>query len=186
MRLTMVVPDLPSSLNAAMEGLVCVNVTMMLGAFLVGSPVPPLYRSGIRYGREPGAREWWQNIADSFAELDRTKKKNGLKSQTDCEDLACHRAAELRVGAVLAAAMQHPPDVQRRDIRSVAKVPQMAFQFYPARAVCIRTGRRTYHAIVEHPDGHKEDPSRALGMPAPPLWMTPPPLAAMRGSKRRH
>jgi hypothetical protein len=174
MRLTMVVPDLPPSLNAAMEGLVCVNVTMLIAAMLAGRPVPPLYRSGVRYGREPGKREWWQTVADTMAELERVKKKAKLKSQTDCEDLACHRAGELRVGAVLASLLGLSPNEQQRVLRSIGQIPQQAFQVYPARAVCVRTGPRTYHAIVRHPDGHYEDPSRALGMPAPPLWLSRP------------
>lgn|SRR5574342_734773 len=170
MRLTMVVPDLPPSLNAAMEGLVCVNVTMLIAALLAGRPVPPLYRSGVRYGREPGTREWWQNVADTMHELARVKKEHGLKSHTDCEDLACHRTGELRVGALLAQLLGLPASEQRRRLRSVGRIPQQAFSIYPARAVCVRTGPKTYHAIVEHPDGHIEDPSRALGMKAPPLW----------------
>lgn len=141
MRLTMVVPDLPVALNEALEGLVRVNTKLLLAALRAGRPVPPLYESGIRYKREPGTREWWQTVADNIAD-----------KQGDCEDLAGHRAAELRVGGIVAG-----------------------FD-YPARAVCIRTGRKTYHAIVRHPDGHIEDPSRALGMKAPPLWMQHPEL----------
>lgn len=140
MRLTMVVPDLPVALNEALEGLVRVNTKLLLAALRAGRPVPPLYESGVRYKREPGTREWWQNVMDNIAD-----------KQGDCEDLATHRAAELRVGGIIAG------------------VP------YPARAVCIRTGRKTYHAIVEHPDGHFEDPSRALGMKAPPFWLQYPP-----------
>lgn len=135
MRLTMVVPDIPEALNAALEGLVRINSRMLLGAIKAGKPVPPLYELGVRYKREPGAREWWQTVAD-----------NVVEKFADCEDLAGHRAAELRVAGFLVGSP------------------------YPARAVCIRTGKRTYHAIVRHPDGHIEDPSRALGMKAPPLW----------------
>jgi hypothetical protein len=61
----------------------------------------------------------------------------------DCEDLAAHRAAECRFAGILAG------------------VP------YPARAVAIRTGPNTYHAVVRHPSGRIEDPSRALGMGVP-------------------
>jgi hypothetical protein len=148
-KLTIVVPDEPPTLNAALEGLVRINEAMMLAAIKSGKPLPPLYQSGIRYGEEPHGREWWQTVADNFAELEHAKKKQ-KKSTTDCEDLAGHRAAELRVwgpawpSAVVAGSM--------------AGIP------YPARAICIRTGPRMYHAIVEHPDGTREDPSRALGM----------------------
>ena len=61
----------------------------------------------------------------------------------DCEDLAAHRAAECRLAGLLIG------------------IP------YPARAVAIRTGKNTYHAVVKHPNGRIEDPSRALGMGAP-------------------
>lgn len=52
----------------------------------------------------------------------------------DCEDLAAYRAAELRVAGI------------------------------PARADVIRTGPKTFHAVVMYPDGSIEDPSRKLGM----------------------
>jgi len=128
----MVIPDLPQALNEALEGLVRVNVKMLLAAFRAGRPVPPLYTLGVRYKREPVPREWWQTVAD-----------NVVEKWLDCEDAAGHRAAELRVGGILAG------------------IP------YPARAVCRRTGPKSYHAIVEHPDGRTEDPSRVLGMKAP-------------------
>jgi hypothetical protein len=149
-KLTIVVPDEPATLNAALEGLVRINEAMMLAAIKSGRPVPPLYTSGIRYGEEPHGREWWQTVADNLAELERVQRSKAKKSTTDCEDLAGHRAAELRVwgpawpSSVVAGHM--------------AGVP------YPARAICVRTGPNMYHAIVEHPDGTREDPSRALGM----------------------
>lgn len=132
MRLTMVVPDLPEALNEALEGLVRINTKMLLAAIRSGRPVPPLYKLGVRYKREPVPREWWQTVAD-----------NVVEKHADCEDLAGHLAAQYRVAGILAG------------------VP------FPARAVCIRTGPKSYHAIVRLPDGRHEDPSRALGMKAP-------------------
>lgn len=163
----MVVPDLPPALNAALEGLVLLNVTMLIAALLAGRPVPPLYVSGVRYGRERHGREWWQTVADNFSELDRAKQDSKLKSETDCEDLASARAAELRVGAILASLVGKGATAARELLSLVGRRPQLSFQFYPARAICVRTGPKTYHAIVEHPDGHREDPSRALGMKIP-------------------
>lgn len=125
----MVVPDIPVALNAALEGLVRVNVALLVAGLRSGHPVPPLYSSGVRYHREPGGREWWQTVADNLVD-----------KRADCEDLAAHRSAELRVGGLLVGVD------------------------YPARAVCVRTGKRTYHAVVRHPDGRIEDPSRVLGM----------------------
>lgn len=55
----------------------------------------------------------------------------------DCEDLAAARAAELQLAGI------------------------------PARAVMYQTGPRRWHAIVKHPDGRLEDPSKRLGMRAP-------------------
>lgn len=51
----------------------------------------------------------------------------------DCEDLAAYRAAELRY-----------------------------FEGVDAFVRVIRTKRGTFHAIVEYPDGTREDPSREL------------------------
>jgi len=52
----------------------------------------------------------------------------------DCDQLACWRAAEL----------------QERGIK--------------ARAVPKRIGPNLIHILVQYPDGHKEDPSKVLGM----------------------
>ncbi len=161
----MVVPDFLTSLNAALEGLVLVNVVMLLAALYVGRPVPPLYLSGIRYGEEPRGREWWQTVADNFGELERVKRQHA-RSTTDCEDLASHRASEHRVGALLARVANLAPQEQRKAIYVTAKHPQLSYLLYPARAICVRTGPHTYHAIVEHPDGTREDPSLVLGMRA--------------------
>lgn len=54
----------------------------------------------------------------------------------DCEDLAAWRAAELRCSG------EDPT----------------------ARAIVVRSGPRTWHAVVERGDGGIEDPSRVLGM----------------------
>jgi hypothetical protein len=55
----------------------------------------------------------------------------------DCEDLAAWRAAEL----------QHDGEM--------------------AQAIAIKTGPRTFHAVVRREDGSIEDPSRILGMRVP-------------------
>lgn len=128
----MVIPDTPAALNQALEGLVRVNVAMLIAAIRAGRPVPPLYDLGIRYKREPVPREWWQTVADNIVE-----------KTADCEDLASHLSAQYRVAGMLAG------------------IP------FPARAVCIRTGPKSYHAIVRMPDGSIQDPSRVLGMKAP-------------------
>lgn len=66
--------------QAVLCGLVAQNlVQMRRGAF------PALYRSGIRYEREPIGQENWLSARDLL------RKKRG-----DCEDLAAYRVAELR------------------------------------------------------------------------------------------
>lgn len=47
--------------------------------------LPPLYRAGVRYVREPRGSENWQDAS--------TLVRAG---EGDCEDLACYRTAELR------------------------------------------------------------------------------------------
>lgn len=116
---TLTVPVGTAYIDAALEGLVCINATM-----LVERGLPDLYGSGVRYRREAPPRERWQNAAETI-----------VAGHGDCEDLACWRAAELRV----------------RDGE-------------PARAVAVPGGRRTIHIVVRRADGSLEDPSAALGM----------------------
>jgi len=150
----MVVPDTPAALNEALEGLVRLNAKLLLAAFRVGRPVPPLYSLGVRYKREPGRREWWQTIADNIdAQI------------ADCEDLASHLAAEHRIDGFLKA-FGSSSRVRALPSRMQTELAVSGY-FYPARAVCIRTGKRTYHAVTRHPGGRIEDPSRALGMAVP-------------------
>ncbi len=78
----MVIPDVPIALNAALEGLVQVNVILLLSAIRIGNPIPRLYSLGIRYKVEPPPREWWQTIADNLHE------RHQQSAGTDCEDLA--------------------------------------------------------------------------------------------------
>jgi hypothetical protein len=63
---------------------------------------------------------------------------NFSEREGDCEDLASHRAAELNV-----------------------------LEGEPARTIAVRTGARSFHAVVQRADGTIEDPSAALGMLAP-------------------
>lgn len=65
----------------------------------------------------------------------------------DCEDLACWRIAELQQEGI--AAMPYITWRKRRD------------------------GGTVYHALVRHPDGLIEDPSRALGMHGHPITRSP-------------
>lgn len=156
MWITLRVPDHPMPLNAALEGLVRVNVSQLVALAMQGIRLPKLYESGIRYGEEPPGREWWQTVADNFSELEKYKDTK-KRSTTDCEDLAGHRAAELRCMPLWLCELDELPDV-------AAALAAGDIEGIPARAVCIRSGKRVYHAVVQWPDGTIEDPSRKLGM----------------------
>lgn len=117
-----------------MEALCRINQAEIKNQQSLGSPFPLLYDSGIYYLREPPGEEQWQDIYVNFA------KRNG-----DCEDLACHRVAELREIYKLPAS----PFVTFR------KVDGAQFGFHALVAVRDQAG----------PNGWRlEDPSRKLGM----------------------
>lgn len=80
MRITLDIPATRATFEAALEGLVAVNVELMR----TRSQLPPLYGSGVRYRRERGT-ERWQTCEQVFS-----------RNVGDCEDLACWRVAELR------------------------------------------------------------------------------------------
>jgi len=89
---------------------------------------PLLYQSGVRYEEEPVGQEDWQDAP--------TTLRMGFG---DCEDLACWRAAELRV--------------------------RYGIDAWPTFTYKVRNnGAYLYHITVRHPDGQSEDPSRQLGM----------------------
>lgn len=112
------IPPSPEVLEAFLEGMTALNT-----AIIRVENLPSVYEVA-RYKREPRGRENWLHAA-KVAQL-------GL---ADCEDLACYRAAELRVR-----------------------------EGEPARVVVLRTGAKTLHAVVERADGEIEDVARALGM----------------------
>jgi hypothetical protein len=61
-------------------------------AYLRNHPeVPPIYQSGVRYQRECGSNDDWQDVPTTL------KLKTG-----DCEDFACWRAAELQARGIAA------------------------------------------------------------------------------------
>lgn len=94
---------------------------------------PPIHQSGVRYEREPPGQEEWLDIPQLLEE-----------GKGDCEDLACWRAAELRVQGYDA----HPD--------------------FTCRKVELPGGRslRVFHIVVRI-GPILEDPSRDLGMGAP-------------------
>jgi hypothetical protein len=141
-----------------MEALTQINMDLMRQKQDEGRPYPLLYESGIFYRREPPpvssfleaaqgceagedycdrganvlqkAPEFWQDCATNFE-----------KGYGDCEDLACHRIAELRL---------------------IFRRPASPFVTYR-----VQGGNYKFHALlaVKGPDGWRmEDPSRKLGM----------------------
>lgn len=76
-------PAHPAVLAALLEGLVQAHCAMVAAGVV---DVPPLYRSGVRYRREPRGQERWQLPWQTFE-----------AGHGDCEDLAVWRAAELRL-----------------------------------------------------------------------------------------
>lgn len=97
---------------------------------------PALYRSGVRYWAPPddGTDDDWCDIPTVLA------AKRG-----DCDDLACWRAAELRVSGIQAVAQ---PLV------------------YYSEMLSKKLGRPFFdcHILVQYPNGSREDPSKILGM----------------------
>jgi hypothetical protein len=89
---------------------------------------PPIYAAGVRYEEEPPGQDDWADIAEC--------RRLG---KADCEDLACWRAAELRIKHRIAAG-----PVSTRRNRPL--------------------GGLLYHIQTKYPDGRVEDPSRRLGM----------------------
>jgi hypothetical protein len=79
--------------EAAMREILEVLVRHDLAYLREHKGTPPLYRAGIRYQRETGGREVWQDVPAILA-----------ARAGDCEDLAAWRAAELRMAGEKARA----------------------------------------------------------------------------------
>lgn len=157
MEITMRVPNHPLALNGALEGLVRVSAAELLALHMRGLNMPDLYSSGIVYEQEPPGREFWGTVGQNFNTLVAAKKRGNKPRFIDCEDLAGHRAGELRVEPALIMGVQLA--LARFGAEAI-----IAGCLYNARAIAKRSAKRVYHAVVEHPDGEIEDPSRALGM----------------------
>jgi len=127
------------ALRELLEALVKINVGWIsahTGEFT------PLYHfaktSGLHWEPEKGTEDWLSIPCIYQALRDR--------KPVDCEDLACARVAELRLGLG-----GHPLG----PVRAIAQI----------RGRVLPGGRIMMHAFVEYPDGSVEDPSKLLGMP---------------------
>jgi hypothetical protein len=100
-----------------------------------------LYESSVVYEFDSRFPDAWKDIPTILQD-----------GQGDCEDLACWRAAEMKVAGI-------------RGVR-----PLLRWRKNPS-------GGYTYHVLVRWPDGRVEDPSLALGMRGPivrkPVFIEP-------------
>ncbi len=150
------VPNHPLALKAALTGLVELNRVTMSALASQGHYVPSVYEAGTTFDdatMHARARELWLKTRGregiKYAPeppgrewwetwIDSLGEAKNPKAGTDCEDLACYQTGYYQ-----------------------------AIHGIPAIADVVRTGRRTYHAVVRWPDGSIEDPSLVLGMPDP-------------------
>lgn len=85
----------PAELSPESVGVLTDALTALNLAYLRAHPeTPPLYRSGVRYKREPRGEERWLTIP--------LVRERGAG---DCEDLSCWRAAELQAAGERARAV---------------------------------------------------------------------------------
>lgn len=121
LRVVIHIPSDPVALECVLEGITALNFAMLSSSRSLGGDWPSLYDSGVRYEREPPGHERWLTIPELYD-----------AGVGDCEDLACARAAELRLDGE------------------------------PARVIVSQTPRGSYHARVLRGDGTVEDPSLLL------------------------
>lgn len=105
--------------------------------------LPLLYESGVRYYHDK-RDDPWMDVLSILAAHARWQA-TGVPQVIDCEDLACWRAAELRVRFGIFAR----PVFERVRVQTPDGVKQYV------------------HILVQYPDGRTEDPSRRLGMTTP-------------------
>ena len=115
-------------------------------AYLIDVPGQlPLYDSHIRWkAEEPTGRSACKggNGQEQFLGVRQVREQG----HADCEDLACWRVAELRLGA----------------IGPLRQASILAMPVYYSRVQ--PNGTLMYHIVVRWPNGQLEDPSRRLGM----------------------
>lgn len=126
------------ALREMLETLVKINVGWITTHPTEFEPLYPFAaRTGLRWEPEKGTEDWLSIPCIYQAKKDR--------KPVDCEDLACARVAELRLGLG-----GHPLG----KVRAIADIR--------GRVV---NGQVRMHCFVKYPDGSIEDPSKKLGMP---------------------
>jgi len=136
-----------------LEALVKVNQ-----GFLRTHNVPPLYKSGVRYGEEPAGALIFKTAGSGAVESNFAKNINGQVEEFadiatiisrgwgDCDDLAPWRCAELREAG------------EKAKIRIQWKTTKAG---------------KLFHIVVRRGDGSVEDPSAVLGMGGINNWKHP-------------
>ncbi|TXH50455.1 MAG: hypothetical protein E6Q97_20495 [Desulfurellales bacterium] len=133
-------------LQVWLDALVETNVLVMREAKERGTPLPPLYSSGVVYREEPKGVEEWLDCLEIV--------RRGFD---DCEGLGCFRAAELRVqGLTNARAVwkywQNPVSLSQTYHIVTHYAPPIGGFKFPEHAKPIGNGI------------YEEDPSKVLGM----------------------
>lgn len=73
------------ALLGLLNGLIAQNITFLTSNSNLKRPVPPLYRSRVRYGRTT----WWENIPALYS-----------RRYGDCKSLSCALIAEWRIAGI--------------------------------------------------------------------------------------
>lgn len=136
-----------------LEGLVKVNEHHINQSFRrakagLGSPIPPLFSTGIRYQEDPPGKENWRDIYAILQHI-----ANGAKG-IDCDQIVCWRVAELRCAGIDA----EPVIKWQHLTREIAIKLGFKPQFVPNEGLWL------VHCCVRFPDGSIEDTSKLLGM----------------------
>ena len=112
--------------------------------------LPMLYESGVIYQREEEGQEDWQDIRSTLE-----------YGYGDCEDLACWRAAELRVKGIGGRKINAHPFLRYRRIMPGRLMYHVMVEWPKEQA---RFGRSRGVHLLAWKGKVLEDPSAALGM----------------------
>lgn len=128
----------------ALEAMIAINLWHMRRAFRrtqlgIGTPVPPLYASGVYYEEDPPGREDWR---DCYVVLARGKG--------DCDNLVAWRVAELKAAGFNAEPVIKYQHISREDMIRMG---------YPANKVGDQ-GILMIHCAVRGPRGCLVNPTQ--------------------------
>lgn len=140
LRAILTVPSNKRDLDAALEGLVRINVALLQQYAQAGRPVPPLLRAGVHWQPD----ELRGKPAETWDNLDVVRRRG----YGDCEDLASWAAAELRFTKGIAArAIVRPSSTPGVAWHCIVELPN-GQTIDPS----LKLGMREYRAA--HPKAH--------------------------------